>query len=65
MAARIIATASEPNGTKTVIRRDTEWNQYIVQFFRGDEYLSKADYFTTDRVDAFDTAAHFRRTNNG
>lgn len=61
MAARIIATASEPNGTKTVIRRDAEWNQYIVQFFRGAEYLSKADYFTSCKQDAFDTAEHFRR----
>jgi len=66
---RIIATASEPNGTKTVIRRDSEWNQYIVQFFRrgpegAEEYLSKADYFTSCREDAFDTAEYFRTKEN-
>ena len=59
-APRIIATASEPNGCRTIIRRDSEWNQYIVQFFRGDEYLSKADYYTSCKQDAFDTAHHFR-----
>lgn len=64
MANRIIATASEPNGRKTIIRRDSEWNQYIVQFFRGDEYLSKADYYTSCKQDAFDTANYFRTKEN-
>jgi hypothetical protein len=59
MANRIIYRGSNPNGRSVVVRRDTEWNQYIVQFFDGETYLFKADAYATDRVEAFDTAQHW------
>lgn len=66
MAARIIYRASNPNGKSALICRDTEWNQYIVQFFIGDEYLNLSDYYTSCKQDAFDTAAyHLKETTNG
>jgi predicted secreted protein len=42
-----------------IVRNDREWSQYIVQFFRDGEYLSKADYFTSCQQDAIDTANHW------
>ena len=56
MAARIIFTGSNPNGRSVKVRRDVEWNQYIVQFFIKDEYLHLSDYYTSCKQDAFDTA---------
>ncbi len=58
MANRIIYRGSNPNGRSVVVRRDTEWNQYIVQFFENGEYLHKADAFTSCKQDALDTAQY-------
>ena len=56
MANRIIFQGSNPNGRSVKVRRDTEWNQYIVQFFIEGEYLHLCDYFTSCKDDAMDTA---------
>lgn len=52
----IVHQASNPNGRSIVIRKDNEWEEYIVQFFDGDEYLSLSDYHTSHWEDAHATA---------
>lgn len=57
--ARIIHTASNPNGRSTKISRLGD--EYTVQFFIDGEYLHLCDYTTTSRGDAF--AASFAHLN--
>lgn len=52
----IVHQASNPNGRSIVIRKDIEWEEYIVQFFDGAEYLSLSDYHTSYWPDAHATA---------
>lgn len=54
--AKIFYTASNPNGRKVIVRWNSEWNEYIVQFFLKGEYLHLSDYHTTHKGDAMDTA---------
>jgi hypothetical protein len=62
MANRIIYSGSNPNGRSVKVRWNAEWQEYIVQFFIKDEYLSLADYYTTHKGDAMDTAqAHLNK----
>jgi hypothetical protein len=35
---------------------DFEYEEFVVKFFRDGAYVSEADYFTNDRVDACSTA---------
>lgn len=56
MAARIVYSGSNPDGRKAIVRWNSEWQEYIVQFFLDGEYLSKADYYTADKADALATA---------
>ena len=53
MARRKIDAVSQGRFTATVYR-DSDWNEYVVRF---GWLTSNADYFTTDRQDAFSTAA--------
>ena len=39
--------------------RDTEWNEFVVQFFVDGAHQEDADYHTDDKQDAFDTAANW------
>lgn len=47
---------------QTVVRNNAEWSEYIVQFWYLDKvqgrfaYHSAADYHTSDKQDALDTA---------
>ena len=52
----IVHQASDPNGRSIVIRKDPEWDEYIVQFFDGAQYLHLSDYFTPQWDDAHATA---------
>ena len=38
---------------------DFEYEEFVVKFYRGAVYLAEADYFTTDRADAIETALSF------
>jgi hypothetical protein len=52
----LIYSGSSPDGKSVKVRWRKEWREHVVQFFEGEEYLSKADYFTPDRDDAMATA---------
>ena len=36
-----------------------EYEEFVVKFYREGVYLAEADYFTTDRTDAIETALSF------
>jgi len=36
-----------------------EYEEFVVKFYREGVYLAEADYFTTDRADAIETALSF------
>lgn len=36
-----------------------EYEEFVVKFYRKGVYLAEADYFTTDRTDAIETALSF------
>ena len=38
---------------------DFEYEEFVVKFYREAVYLEEADYFTTDRTDAIETAMSF------
>ena len=62
MANRIIYSGSSPNGRSVKVRWNSEWQEYIVQFFLNGEYLNLSDYYTTHKDDAMDTAqAHLNK----
>lgn len=51
---RIIQRTVMDNGLSTVIRRDTEWQEYRVSLYaRG---ITLAEYHTDDKADAISTA---------
>lgn len=59
MRSRIVYRASEPNPLnlrEIIIRRNAEWDVYVVQFFTDGEYHHEADYETPDWDDAHGTA---------
>lgn len=39
------------------VYRDTEWNEFVIQFFENGQHQAEADYHTDDKEDAHDTAA--------
>ena len=39
------------------VYRDTEWNEFLIQFFENGQHQADADYHTDDSEDAHDTAA--------
>lgn len=41
---------------KAVVYKDSEWDEYVVRFFRNGKYESGADYHTDDKEDAVGTA---------
>lgn len=49
---------------QTVVRRNAQWNEFIVEFWYLDKvqgrfaYHPQADYHTSDKQDALDTAAN-------
>lgn len=53
MTRRLLATFHGPEGEKTKIYRDSEWDEFVVQFYdhRG-VHLDASDYHTTSRQDA-------------
>lgn len=38
------------------VYRDAEWDEYLVRFYIGGKHQVEADYHTTDKRDAYDTA---------
>lgn len=52
----IVYQGSNPNGRSVVIRKNIVWDEYVVQFFDGAEYLHICDYFTPHWEDAHQTA---------
>ena len=63
MARKLIAKHSNSLTLASAkVYRDTEWNEYIVTFYRNGEKQHGADYHTDDRKDADKTAASFVTT---
>lgn len=38
---------------------DFEYEEFVVKFYRGAVWIAEADYFTSDRLDAIETAIAF------
>jgi len=38
---------------------DFEYEEFVVKFYRGAVPIAEADYFTSDRLDAIETAISF------
>lgn len=61
MALPIVKRFDGPK-VQAVVRRNSEWNEFIVEFWFLDEvqnrfaYHKAADYHTSDKQDALDTA---------
>jgi len=53
---RLISTINKAIGFKAKIYFDSDYDEYIVKFYDGPDHLENADYFTSDRIDAFNTA---------
>ena len=63
MTRKKIAEFDPPDGDKGAkVYRDSEWNEYRVVFYRSTVKQEGADYHTSDRQDALDTAASFVHT---
>ncbi|QNO00333.1 hypothetical protein QGX21_gp056 [Pseudomonas phage phiPsa315] len=60
MSKRLIHTATHTTSAGTVhtakVYRDSEWNEWQVQFARDRNTNFKASYHTSDKADAVDTA---------
>lgn len=52
---RLLETLTHENRSAKIYR-DMAWDEYRVKFFEFGAYCAEADYFTTDKVDAFGTA---------
>lgn len=66
MAKRKIHTVEHTTKAGAVhgakVYRDSEWNEYVVKFSASGVTLLKADYHTSDKQDAIDTAEyHIKR----
>ena len=61
MATSIKSVMTEGN-KKTVVRYNSEYKEFIVQFYIDNIWESKADYYTDDRQDALKTAHKFLDT---
>ena len=58
--APIVHQARDPKSNRNiVIRKDDEWEEYIVQFFDDGNYLNHCDYHTSHWEDAHETAMLF------
>lgn len=55
---RLIKTESQGDKVAKVYR-DSEWNEYRVVYLLNGSKLNNADYHTSDKVDALDTAANW------
>lgn len=54
---RKIAEFEWPNGNKTRVYRNVEWNEYVVKFYNHQGvHMDASDYHTNDKQDALDTA---------
>lgn len=62
MAKRLIHTETHTTGLGTVhtakVYRDSEWNEYVVQFAKDRNTAYKATYHSSDKADAVDTAKY-------
>lgn len=57
MATRKVSEVS--NGLfRAVVRRDAEWDAWIVRFYRDGEHMKNADYHADSKADAQSTAAY-------
>ena len=61
MALRKLETFTATSGQyrTAIVYRDVEWDEYRVRFYRDGEYQDGADYHTSDKQDALDTASIF------
>lgn len=62
MARRLIHTEAHTTQAGTTfeakVYRDSEWQEYQVEFKKGGKKDLKATYHTSDKLDAVDTAAY-------
>lgn len=62
MARRLIARVESEDG-QLVSRayRDTEWQEFAVEFYKAGAHQTDSDYHTDSRKDALDTADAYVR----
>lgn len=41
---------------KAIVKYASDYEEYVVELWHGASYQEAADYFTSDKQDAFDTA---------
>lgn len=58
-SSRRLISKFEKGNRAVKIYKDTEWGEFIVQFYEDGEYNQEADYHTDDKEDAVGTAKHF------
>ena len=58
MSRRIVARVDGPEGSglNAVVRRDSEWDEFVVTFYRNGAAVPLANYYTDDKADALGTA---------
>lgn len=46
-----------PNGNKTRVYRNAEWDEWVVRFYNSEGvHMDASDYYTSDKDDAYSTA---------
>jgi S1-C subfamily serine protease len=55
-AMQTVINVREKGGRRAVTYRDSEWEEFLVRFYENGVHLEDADYHTSDRDDALDTA---------
>lgn len=51
-----LKTKLEFKGHVIKILWDSDWEEYIVRFYKDGVYMAESDYYTDDKEDALDTA---------
>lgn len=59
MMARRLVTRVEHGNRVAQVYRDTEWDEFVVEFWVDGERREQADYHTDDRDDAISTAQYW------
>ena len=54
--SRYLSEKMERDNLEAKIFRDTDYNEFIVRFYKDNTLIKEADYFTDDREDAVGTA---------
>lgn len=53
------------NGKNFKVMRDSDWDEYVVKFYRNESHAVKADYHCDDREDAVNTGVSWQMKKQG